>query len=207
MRADVAVAVLLTRSSARTRLVWGLRSLITKWDGSAATPPERARREGGVRCSLRPIAGGPGRAVLAGGSRASLAVGFVAVPRAPLVLLGAALVELTEGGVVAALGVFVGSSALLGTPDELGRALALAAFTAIGGVAMVLVGIALLRRRRWARAPAVVTQVLALPVGVSLAQSGQVAIGVSVLVIAVSGLILLFAQPSTRAFLQDHGQG
>ncbi|MQA88477.1 MAG: hypothetical protein GEV03_28645 [Streptosporangiales bacterium] len=121
--------------------------------------------------------------------------------RAPLTVLGAALVEMTEGGVVACLGVFVAVSALLGAPDEATRALALAGIAAVGGVVMVLVGVALLRLRRWSRAPAVVTQMLALPVGVSMVQSAQAAIGIPLLVVAVGGLVLLFVPATGRALL------
>lgn len=125
------------------------------------------------------------------------------MPRPPLALLVASAVQTLEGAFVVGLGALVGVSTLTGTPGDLGRALALAAFTLVGGVAMMAVAIGLLRRRRWSRAPAVVTQILAVLIGVQLAQSGQLAVAVPVAVAAVAALGSLFAPATSRELQRD----
>jgi hypothetical protein len=57
----------------------------------------------------------------------------------------------------------------------------------------------LARQRRWARSPSVLTQLLALPVGVDAVQTGAGWVGVPLLVCAVIGLIGLFAPSTTHA--------
>jgi hypothetical protein len=57
----------------------------------------------------------------------------------------------------------------------------------------------LARRRRWARSPSVLTQLLALPVGVDAMQTGAAWVGAPLLVCAVAGLIGLFAPSTTQA--------
>lgn len=123
------------------------------------------------------------------------------MPRPPATLLAASVVEVLEGAVVAGLGTFVGVSTLVGSPGDVGRALALAALTVLGGAGMISVGIGLLRSRRWSRAPATLTQILAMPVGVSMVQSGQLATGVPLLVVGIGAGVLLFAPPTSRALL------
>jgi hypothetical protein len=73
-----------------------------------------------------------------------------------------------------------------------------AAYAVPGAVLFVAFGLGLLaaawglrRRRRWARAPALVAQLLALPVGLSLVQSGRTPLGVVLLVAAGLALGLL----------------
>lgn len=124
------------------------------------------------------------------------------MPRPPFALLAASAIEVLEGAVVVGLGVLAGASTLSGAAGDLTRALAFAAFTLLGGAAMISVGIGLLRRRRWSRAPAVVTQVLGGLAGVSMVQAGQPAVGVPVLVVAAAGLVFLFA-PATGRELPD----
>lgn len=125
------------------------------------------------------------------------------MPRPPFALLVASAVQTLEAAFVVGLGALVGVSTLTGTPGDLGRALALAAFTLVGGVAMIAVGIGLLRRRRWSRAPAVVTQILAVLIGVQLAQSGQLVVAVPVVVAAVAALGSLFAPAISRELPRD----
>jgi hypothetical protein len=60
----------------------------------------------------------------------------------------------------------------------------------------------LARQRRWARSPSVLTQLLALPIGIDATQTGAGWVGVPLLVCAVAGLIGLFA-PSTTHALDD----
>ncbi|MGV9345861.1 hypothetical protein ACWDSD_13800 [Streptomyces spiralis] len=59
----------------------------------------------------------------------------------------------------------------------------------------------LLLRRSWSRGPAVITQIMALPVAYSLLQADSVAIpaGAALAVVAVLGLVLLIHPATTRA--------
>lgn len=59
----------------------------------------------------------------------------------------------------------------------------------------------LLLRRRWSRGPAVITQIMALPVAYSLLQADSVAVpaGAALAVVAVLALVLLVHPATTRA--------
>ena len=59
----------------------------------------------------------------------------------------------------------------------------------------------LLGLRRWSRGPAVITQIMALPVAYNLLQADSVAIpaGIALAVVAVVALVLLVNQETTRA--------
>ncbi|WP_030170474.1 hypothetical protein [Streptomyces sp. NRRL S-813] len=59
----------------------------------------------------------------------------------------------------------------------------------------------LLLRRSWSRGPAVITQIMALPVAYSLLQADSVAVpaGAALAVVAVLGLVLLIHPATTRA--------
>jgi hypothetical protein len=73
-----------------------------------------------------------------------------------------------------------------------------------GGAVLVLLGRALLRIRGWARSPVIVLQLLALPVGYSLAfQAGLPVYGGPILVLAVAELYLLFTPEARAAFWGD----
>ena len=67
-----------------------------------------------------------------------------------------------------------------------------------GAVVAILVGVgtlflarAMLARKRWARSPVIVLQILFLPVGWGLMQSGRPAFGVPVIVIPLATLVVL----------------
>jgi hypothetical protein len=58
-------------------------------------------------------------------------------------------------------------------------------------------------RRRWARSPSVLTQLLALPIGIDATTTGAGWAGVPLLACAVVGLVGLFAPSTTRALAGD----
>jgi hypothetical protein len=58
------------------------------------------------------------------------------------------------------------------------------------------------RRRRWARSPAVLVQLLALPVAYNAFGDGAWWLGAPLLVCAVAGLVGLFAPSTTEALLE-----
>lgn len=113
----------------------------------------------------------------------------------------AAVIEAVEGIGLVGFGVFVG----LGIPrgGTVLQSTALAAVIAIMGLAAVLVGFGLDRRRRWSRGPAVVTQLIAIPIGVSLIRSGWLPLGLPLVFVAVSGLVLLFSPQLARTIYGD----
>ncbi len=77
-----------------------------------------------------------------------------------------------------------------------------------GGVTLIVLALlpllaarGLLLRRGWSRGPAVITQILALPVAYNLLQADSVAIpaGIALAVVAVTALVLLVNPATTRA--------
>lgn len=76
----------------------------------------------------------------------------------------------------------------------------LLALVAAAGLALVARG--LFHRRRWARAPALVTNLLVLPVAFDLARGGRWYVGLPLLAWSLAVLVLLFVR-STDAELQD----
>jgi hypothetical protein len=121
-------------------------------------------------------------------------------PGAPAqVRLAAGLIALEALSLLAAAGVLVAKS-VTGHPDSVGRALLGAALAAGTAAVLALCARGLLRRRPAARTPVVVLEVLALPVGYSLAfQAGLVGYGGPILVVAVTVLYLLFTPPARAA--------
>lgn len=113
----------------------------------------------------------------------------------------AALVALQALGLLAAA-VFLVVEVVVATPDDRTRALVAALLTLVMAVGLGLVAWGLVRARRWARAPALVVNLLVLPVAFDLARGGRWYVGVPLLVWAVVVLALLFA-PSTDALLED----
>jgi hypothetical protein len=77
-----------------------------------------------------------------------------------------------------------------------------------GGVTLIVLALlpllaarGLLARRGWARGPAVITQIMALPVAYNLLQADSIAIpaGIALAVVAVTALVLLVNAETTRA--------
>jgi hypothetical protein len=118
----------------------------------------------------------------------------------PLVVL-AALVA-AQGVGLAGLAVFFVVELVVSTPLSVPRAVMAALLTLVAGLGLLAVARGLHRRRRWARAPALVTQLLALPVGAGLVQGGRWYVGVPLIGWALGVLILLFA-PAVSDALED----
>jgi len=110
-----------------------------------------------------------------------------------------------EGVAVAALGpiLFVGGI-LMSRPESLSRAWA-EVLIAIGTGALILfLARALSRVDGWSRGPVVVIQILAAPVGYSLAfPSEQPLYGIPTLAAAATVMYLLFTPESRLAFFRD----
>ena len=110
----------------------------------------------------------------------------------------AALLVGLEGAALALLGIGYGAAGVLGEPFDRLATLLEALFTVLLGVGLLLVGRGVLRARRWSLAPAVLTQLLALPVGIGLVQGRVWYAAVPVLLLALAVLAHL-AVPSSRA--------
>jgi O-antigen/teichoic acid export membrane protein len=81
-------------------------------------------------------------------------------------------------------------------PFDIGDMWAVVAMAAIGAIGLGLVVRGLARARRWARSPAVLTQLIGLPIGINAIGHGGELVGILLTLFTVVGLFGLFA-PST----------
>ena len=128
-------------------------------------------------------------------------------PRPSRLTYAAALVAV-EGLALAVAGVWMLVLGLTGEPDDRQQAVT-------GGVTLVVLALlpllaarGLLGLRSWSRGPAVITQIMALPVAYNLLQADSVAIpaGIALAVVAVGALVLL-VNPATTQALGIRGPG
>jgi hypothetical protein len=117
----------------------------------------------------------------------------------PITLSAAAAIEVVEGAAVLAVGLFVGIEAIIGSPNDLASAVVLALMAVAAGIGIIAVGRGLWQTRRWARAPALLTQIFAVIAAISMIQSRRQALGVVLIALAVAGAATLLSPPSTRA--------
>ena len=109
-----------------------------------------------------------------------------------------------EAAVLAASALWLTAYQLLGhRPHDPLDAWLVVIFAAAGAVALGLVWRGVRRHRRWARSPAVLTQLLTIPVGVNACADGVWWVGVPLLACGALGLIGLFAPSTTHAFVDD----
>ena len=100
----------------------------------------------------------------------------------------AALLLALEGLALVVVGLIDAVATAVGTPADRALSYGAAAFAVGVGVVLLLLGRAIARGRGWARSPAVVLQLLALPVGIGLVQGHVWAAAVPVLLLAVGTL-------------------
>lgn len=119
----------------------------------------------------------------------------------PRRLTYAALLTALEGLGLVVGGVWILVLGLTGHPDDRQQAVT-------GGITLIVLALlpllaarGLLGRRSWSRGPAVITQLLALPVAYNLLQADSMAIpaGIALAVVAVASLVLLVNPETTRA--------
>ncbi|WP_105975415.1 hypothetical protein [Streptomyces geranii] len=119
----------------------------------------------------------------------------------PLRLTLAAVLAGVEGLGLVVGGVFILVMGIAGDADDRQQAVT-------GGVTLIVLALlpllaarGLLGRRSWSRGPAVITQIMALPVAYNLLRADSMAIpgGIVLGVVAVTALVLLVNQETTRA--------
>ncbi|MGW5266468.1 hypothetical protein ACWEQG_36295 [Microbispora sp. NPDC004025] len=123
----------------------------------------------------------------------------------PGTLTVATAVLAAEGLLALVLGGYVGVETVVGEPTDVITSIAVAGFGVLGGAALLWVARGLWLVLRWSRGPAVVTQIFALPVAISLIQSAQYAFGVPLIAAAAVALVTLLAPASTRALMGEDG--
>ncbi|MFC3233809.1 hypothetical protein [Streptomyces nitrosporeus] len=106
-----------------------------------------------------------------------------------------------EGAALVLGGLYMLVMGLVGHPDSPRQA-------ETGGLTLVALGLiplfaarGLLRRRSWSRGPALITQLMALPVAWTLlrSQGALIPAGIVLAVVAVTGLVLLLNPATTQA--------
>ncbi|MEW9532023.1 hypothetical protein [Microbispora sp. NPDC049125] len=121
----------------------------------------------------------------------------------PATLTVAAAVVAVEGLLAVALGGYAVVQTMVDQAADLVTALAEAGFAVLAGAALLWVAWGLWRVLRWSRGPAVVTQIFAIPVAITLIQAGQYGYGVPVVAAAAVALVALLAPPSTKALMGE----
>lgn len=116
----------------------------------------------------------------------------------------AALLVAVEAAALLVLAVLEALTVATGNSDAEQGGLVTAAFSLIGALLLVLLARALGRGKPAARPPAVVVQLLMLPIGVNLiGASGRPEWGVPVILVAVATLALLFSPAASATLHRD----
>ncbi|MCX5050948.1 MULTISPECIES: hypothetical protein [unclassified Streptomyces] len=128
-------------------------------------------------------------------------------PRPRRLTYAAALAAL-EGLALVVGGVWLLVEGLTGAPDDSRSAVTGGITLAVLALLPLLAARGLLGRRSWSRGPAVITQIMALPVAYNLLQADSVAIpaGIALAVVALTALVLLI-NPATTQALGIRGPG
>jgi hypothetical protein len=120
-----------------------------------------------------------------------------------MTLTVAAAIMGLEGVTALLLGGYVGVETVIGKPADLISSIFVAGFGILVGAVLLRVAWGMIQVNRWTRSPGVLTQIFALPVGVTLIQSDQQAIGIPLIAVAVIGLVALLSPPTTQALYGD----
>jgi len=121
---------------------------------------------------------------------------------APRAVRLAGLVVGVEGTALVVVAAGLAVATVLGNVESLGRAGFGVLIGLAAGAGLLRVAVALAGAEGWARAPAVVVQLLLAPVGYTVAFSAErPAYGVPILVLCAAELFLLFTPDSRAAFL------
>jgi hypothetical protein len=144
---------------------------------------------------------GTGRAACDGAGATLLPVTGTQTPATDMRTLRWAVILLAvEAVAVAVLAGYVGWEAATAKSASTGTAVATPLITALFAVILGLLSWSLWGLRSWARGPAIVLQMLLIPIGYTMVTGGLPWVGIPVIVIGVFGAGLLLA-PSTRTAL------
>ena len=127
-------------------------------------------------------------------------------PAQPSALQLVAGLMAAQGGLLVGIAVFYVVELAIATATDVTRALVSAGLALLAGVGLLLVGRGLFRSRRWARSPALVTNLILLPVAVGLLQGGRLYLGVPLLA-AAAGVVGLLFSSSVNATLEENDPG
>jgi hypothetical protein len=130
------------------------------------------------------------------------APGRVPAPRpTPRALTAVAVLVGLQGLMLVAVALYSLVALVVDTPRNVSGALGILVLAALGGVGLLAVARALLAARRWGRAPALVTQLIFIPVALGSFPDGWY-VGGPLLVWALAVTVLLFVPP-VSAVLDD----
>jgi hypothetical protein len=111
-------------------------------------------------------------------------------------VLAAAVAELAEAVLVLVAAVWAGIATATGHSYQTSSGVAITVIGVATACALALIARGLRRARRWARTPAVLTQLFTGVVAIYLLESGRLDWGVPAIVLAVAGLAALLAPAS-----------
>lgn len=122
----------------------------------------------------------------------------------PPQLVAVAVLAALEGLALCAVAIWWGYEALFGSPTDQNLAIMGAVFVLLAGALLVRMGVALWNLDVWPRAPLIVLNLPAVPIGYSVAfRLGHEVIGMAVMAVAIAVIVLLFTQPVKDAFGRD----
>jgi hypothetical protein len=121
------------------------------------------------------------------------------MPHSPLTLRGAAVVQAAEALMVLGAAILAGVDAAAGRSYHVSSGIALTVIGVACAAALAVVAVGLGRARRWARTPALLTQLFVGIVGIYLLQGSRLDWGVASVVLAGAGFAALLSPPSVRA--------
>ncbi|WFE26926.1 hypothetical protein O7623_27275 [Solwaraspora sp. WMMD791] len=127
----------------------------------------------------------------------------IAAPSLPAGLRWAVRVLAAQAVALGLLAGYLAYQDLAGRATDLVSALFVTGFAAGGAVALGLLSRGLHRRRAAARAPAIVLQLMLLPVGYYMSVGGLAWLGVPLIVLGIGVVFLLVTPATTRAFGLD----
>jgi hypothetical protein len=117
----------------------------------------------------------------------------------PATLIVAAVIELVEAVGVLAAAILAGVDTGQGRSYQLSSGIAITLIGVATALGLALTAAGLRRTRRWARTPALLTQLFTGIVGIYLLQGGRYGWGAPAIVLALAGFGTLLARPSTQA--------
>ncbi|XRQ04206.1 hypothetical protein ACN3XK_47645 [Actinomadura welshii] len=126
--------------------------------------------------------------------------------RRPITVQAAAALEAAEGLAAVAFGVYTGVETAAGAAVDPASAIGVTVLALAGGLGMLACARGLLRADQWSRAPAVLTQLFALPVAWSMWQSDRPGLALPLGLVAVLALVAVLSPPSTAWLIEDHDE-